>query len=829
MKRKVNYLIIILLAFLSVGFAALTTTIVFNGEVTLLANADDFEVVFTSTTTDDGFSYISSDGNTLTYVTPKLVEVGDEAVLHYTVSNNSREFDANVEINMLDEKGDAFDSEYVSIENTVPLNSTISANESAEGVLTVKLLKASDKDMSIDFELTIDAASVERDSVVEPINSDFSFNGLEPGLYDENNLMLASWDELVNNYGLDVESDTNIDINEVAVPESVKELVSRSITITDYYSIMGNLMVSFGYVESEHAFANVVKNNPELSSGTSLVIGNNVSRIGANAFSLSSKLVNIYVPSNVVEIGNDAFTCCKNLVNLQLDCNITSIPNRFVFFDSSLDVLNIPEGVTEIGNNAFGFAKIKKLHLPSTFSSKIDKVFDYPTFIGYFDVAINNPTYKSVDGVLYNADVTVLYNYPTMKKDSSFTFPDTLEYVGSESIIYNQFLKHIYFDSMVSLTDDAIGGNSELIDITFNQGIEKYSESIQFNKKLQNIYVLNTLSGYNDVDGILFYRNNILYYPSGRSGESYTTPENSQIIQKYAFTYNQNLKHLIISEGVTTIEDNAIYDCNLETITIPSTVSSIGRHNFEDCDKLVSIDVSENNNNFKFTDGVLYNKDETKIYTYLFTKTDEEYTVPSGVTNILLDGWANMSVFYRNEHLKTINFPAGIKGVTNDYLGALPNLTNVNISDGSDNYISVNGIVYNKDMTKLVLYPRAKSDVVFTVPSGITTIGEYAFARSINLSQIVLPDGLKIIEKDSFEDIDNLTSITIPASVTTINYDAFYSCDRLKNVVFENPNGWKYGNELLSSNDLSDSSKAAAMLRSTNYNGYGKSWTRAEE
>ena len=344
MKRNVSYLVILLLISLSIGFASLTTSQFFNGEVTLLANADDFDVVFTnSETSDNSFSYISPEGTTLTFATKKLIDVGDEAVLHYTVTNNSREFDANVDLNISDESSNSFNSDYVSIENTVPIKSTIDAKESSEGVLTVKLLKSSDKDMTLDFKLTIDADSVERDILAEDSADNFNFEGLEPGLYDENNLLLASWDELVNNYGLDVSSDTKIDLPDEK-PEGFDYLFDKNkiSTVDSYLSVMSFMVSTFGRVASEHAFSSVVANHEELQAGRTLVISSDVNKIGAYSFALSSKLVNVYVPSSVTEIGEGAFTVCNNLVNLQLDSKITTIPESMIMLDSKLDDFVVP-------------------------------------------------------------------------------------------------------------------------------------------------------------------------------------------------------------------------------------------------------------------------------------------------------------------------------------------------------------------------------------------------------------------------------------------------------------------------------------------------------
>ena len=815
MKRNVSYLVILLLISLSIGFAALTTSLFFNGEVTLLANVDDFDVVFTnSETSDNSFSYISPEGTTLTFATKKLVDVGDEAVLHYTVTNNSREFDANVDLSMSDENGNSLNSEYVSIENTVPLKSNIDAKESSDGVLTVKLLKPSDKDMTLNFKLTIDASSVERDTIAEDKIDKFSFDGLAPGLYDENNVLIASWTDLVNDYGLDISSDTKIDLPDKQ-PEGFGYVFDKNkiSTVDSYLSIMSFMVSTFGRVASEHAFSSVVANHEELQAGRTLVISSDVNKIGAYSLALSSKLVNVYVPSSVTEIGEGAFTACKNLVNLQLDSKITTIPESMLMLDSKIDDFVVPEGVTNIEDGAFVSSRINKLYLPSTLGELPSDFFNNPSFITYIDVNANNSHYTSDDGVLYDKDETSLVYYPSGKKDSSYSFPASIKHVKKYSIFYNSHLKHAIFNGMLDLEEYAIMNNTKLEDITFNSYIIDYPpKSITYNPSLKNIFASADNELYHDIDGVLYGKNNLVYYPDGRTDESYTPDSNTTTISSYAFSHAMYLKNLEFNEGLNSIQERAINNSNIEKIYIPSSVNLIQYRNFEDCEKLKNIIISPDNKKYKSVDGVPYTIDSKQLIFYPSGRTDEEYTVLDGVTSLTLDGWNGTSVFYENQYLKTINLPSSIAKISGYDYRQLINLENINISDDNPNYCSVDGIVYSKDKTELVTYPGGRSSSEFVVPSHVTKIGMYAFDSNEKLYNIILPNGLITIEKYSFEFIRNLDHITIPASVTAINRNAFFIASNITNVIFENPNGWQCNGEQLDATELSDPAKAAEYL-----------------
>ena len=88
------------------------------------------------------------------------------------------------------------------------------------------------------------------------------------------------------------------------------------------------------------------------------------------------------------------------------------------------------------------------------------------------------------------------------------------------------------------------------------------------------------------------------------------------------------------------------------------------------------------------------------------------------------------------------------------------------------------GIIYNKDMTKLVLVPQGKTSA-FNVASTCTTIGDYAFYNCKKLKISTLPSRLTKVGSYGFGFCEGITAMTIPNSVTQLNYSAFYGCSNL--------------------------------------------------
>jgi hypothetical protein len=135
-------------------------------------------------------------------------------------------------------------------------------------------------------------------------------------------------------------------------------------------------------------------------------------------------------------------------------------------------------------------------------------------------------------------------------------------------------------------------------------------------------------------------------------------------------------------------------------------------------------------------------------------------------------------------------------------------LQEFSVSEVNENYTSVDGALYNKDISTMICCPGGKSGE-FLVPETVTTIGAGAFERCESLTSIVIPAVTSIessaffgckslvsidlgasvisIESHAFNDCRSLTSIVIPATVTSIGYCAFYECQSLITFICLNP------------------------------------------
>ena len=190
-----------------------------------------------------------------------------------------------------------------------------------------------------------------------------------------------------------------------------------------------------------------------------------------------------------------------------------------------------------------------------------------------------------------------------------------------------------------------------------------------------------------------------------------TTFSNNKIIK--SFNELQYFKNIQISPYFTSCS-------NLEKITIPEGVTSIGNYVFAGCNSLTSVGMPES----LISIGERAFKECNNL---------NNITIPEGVTDIgdcAFDGCSSLS---------SITIPEGVT--------------------------TINQSTFN----------MCKSLASITIPEGVTTIGDSAFGSCYSLTNIILPESLTHIGVYAFA-VSGLNSISIPKGVTSIDYAAFKGC-----------------------------------------------------
>lgn len=211
-------------------------------------------------------------------------------------------------------------------------------------------------------------------------------------------------------------------------------------------------------------------------------------------------------------------------------------------------------GLKEIPSEEFLYCNcLKSIVIPSSVEYIGNDVFMNCTNLKQIIVDENNEYYKSLDGVLYNKDESILIRYPSYKEGKSFVLPDTVKYIE----------------------DGAFYACTNLAEIIVDEKNESYKA----------------------VDGVLYNKDGTLLicYPPDKPGKSFAVPNGVRSISAGAFARNRRLESVIIPDGVKYIEDWTFAECALlESMIISNSVESIGNFAFRFCMALKSITMSDN-------------------------------------------------------------------------------------------------------------------------------------------------------------------------------------------------------------------------------------------
>ena len=165
MKKKSMLIVAILL--MSIGFAAISTTLIINGTAKVGENNEDFSVIFTAASIDGKDVYSTVVDNTkkiITFETSDLKTLNQTSILTYEVTNNSSNYDANVTVTCVSKEGTT--AKYTSIKNKLENDATVvKAKTSLNGTLTVTLNKTATEEVTEEYTCTITANAVERDTI----------------------------------------------------------------------------------------------------------------------------------------------------------------------------------------------------------------------------------------------------------------------------------------------------------------------------------------------------------------------------------------------------------------------------------------------------------------------------------------------------------------------------------------------------------------------------------------------------------------------------------------------------------------------------------------
>ena len=569
---------------------------------------------------------------------------------------------------------------------------------------------------------------------------------------------------------------------------------------------------------------------------TSVIIPNTIISIGRYAFSNCSGMTSFAIPNSVTNIGDYAFNNCSGLTSVTIGKLVTSISVLAFYGCSKLTDINVEGDNTKYSSEngvLFNNAKNSLICYPA---GKTETTYTIPNSV----TNIGEGAFKYCD----NLTTINIPNSVTSIGKGAFGYCSALTSVSIGNSVMN--ISNFAFDHCRSLASITISNSVRSIgeyafqccDNLTTINIPNSVTSIgcgAFNScnKLTEINVESANTKYTSENGVLFNKDKttIVRYPAAKTGTTYTIPNSVTSIDNRAFTGCSGLTNVFIPNSVTNISEYAFYGCDsLTSVAIPNSVTTIGGEAFSQCKALSAVISNtvksigsrafDNVKNIIYTgsvtgkpwgaktcgisvdeDGFVYG-DANKTQLVDYVGKSSNITTPNSVTDIGSDAFNNCnsltSVTISNSvtsigeyafnycaKLSSITIPNSVTSIGNYAFQSCSQLTEINVESTNIQYTSDDGVLFNKNKTILIRYPAGKQDLSYTIPDGVKSIGETAFADVNNLPYIVIPNSVTDIADAAFITCRGLKHITIGKGVTRIGRAVFQQCRNLMGICFE--------------------------------------------
>lgn len=468
---------------------------------------------------------------------------------------------------------------------------------------------------------------------------------------------------------------------------------------------------------ADNAFANC-------AALTSLHIPESMETIGDNAFWGCGAITELFIPKNVSSIGAHAFTACDNLVSIEVceDNAEYSSSDGCLYSKDGEDLLRYPEGkrgAVVVSAAVTGFA---------------DDVF-----FGCREYAIAGFTgsvaqaYAAEQEIDFHAIVPGL-NIVALPIKQIYSRGESLDLSGLD-------LRHCGPDNTLTKIDSySVTGFDSTMVGTQTITLDFESENISFPVEVRNTPVLASEHPYANNANLSW---------------QYTHPGNAQYMD------------IVFSEKTKTEAENDI-------ITIlDRNGNRVGEYSGED---LTGRTISLPGNSFTIH---LDTDDSITDFGFEIAEVIAHQTMPAGVFNesmawqfdvvegtLYLSGAGDMEVFeegtapwhnYRHS-VKTVCFGSGIHAIEPLFFNDFSALNDIRIDEENPVYTSVDGVLYNKDETSLIVCPRNKAGSL-VLPESLQSIENLAFFNCVGITQVYVPPGVVMIHDRAFDDNYNGTML----------------------------------------------------------------------
>ncbi len=379
---------------------------------------------------------------------------------------------------------------------------------------------------------------------------------------------------------------------------------------------------------------------------------------------------------------------------------------------------------------------------------------------------------KIFDGEIYEYGLFEKLNSIDLRKQANVAY-DAPNFVIEENRVmrYTGKSKVVYVPNGIEeLESSAFWDNQYIEEVILPSSLKNMGGDTFYNcKNLRKINIPSsvTLMGNNPFAGcpLIEIKNESNAYIL-ENGALYTADKKTMIY----CSIKGNENEFVIPEGVTLICKHAFFLCDrLIRITLPSTLEKMENNPFSGCSKLELINKSKA---YFIKDDVIYNGFKTAVVGALNRIKSKKLKLLEGIKTI------NRNSFWNCKGIETIVFPASLKDIGyNPFVGC----SNIHFESHSPYFKVVDGVLYNKDMSKIICYPAWKAKGVVNIPETVINLERGAFSGCSKMTEINLHN-VNIVNKSCFTNCTSLKKIYCSDLITYIGEWAFAYCSSLQEV-----------------------------------------------
>lgn len=234
------------------------------------------------------------------------------------------------------------------------------------------------------------------------------------------------------------------------------------------------------------------------------------------------------------------------------------------------------------------------------------------------------------------------------------------------------------------------------------------------------------------------------------------TNEDNITIGSSCFMDCSKLVSIEIYGNLSTLSDRVFSRCSsLPNIILPDTLLAIGDGAFSGCSSLQSISIPDN---------------VQTIGESAFSGCSmiESVIIPESCSSISNNTFSNCSA------LLSVYIPASTIDISRYAFSSTPSLQEINVDENNPQYLSIDGMLIDRETQELIFYPSGKKETVLVIPEFVTTICEYAFSGENNLRELTLHENIIEIKNRGGTGCTQLEKLYILSHDVVIHPNAFY-------------------------------------------------------